>query len=260
MEVYLFPFTSATILHFFLGVFLHFITGDDITDDNGNLVTLTPEISYIGRLTTSYQGDVPPTNAGTYFVVLQTADTDQNYIVRQAIPFEIIKAVPIGEPKYTAITTSGKTLSDAALAVEGGTVSVTPSRPERGDTVTIKPKPDGGYEVDKIPATDKNGKPVEVMVKPDGTYTFQQPDGKVKIEVAYKPIETPRNNPFADVSEDAWYYKAVRFVQEQGLMNGYSDGRFGPNDPLSRAQLAQILFIRRAGHPGTGDTDVEKLH
>ena len=29
MEVYLFPFTSATKLHFFLGVFLHFITGDD---------------------------------------------------------------------------------------------------------------------------------------------------------------------------------------------------------------------------------------
>ena len=31
MGVYLFPFTSATILHFFLGVFLHFITGDDNT-------------------------------------------------------------------------------------------------------------------------------------------------------------------------------------------------------------------------------------
>ena len=29
MGVYLFPFTSATKLHFFLGVFLHFITGDD---------------------------------------------------------------------------------------------------------------------------------------------------------------------------------------------------------------------------------------
>ena len=29
LGVYLFPFTSATKLHFFLGVFLHFITGDD---------------------------------------------------------------------------------------------------------------------------------------------------------------------------------------------------------------------------------------
>ena len=132
---------------------------------------------------------------------------------------------------------------------EGGTVSVTPSRPERGGTVAIKPKPDEGYEVDKITVTDKNGKPIEIVVKPDGTYTFQQPDGKVKIEVAYKPVETPWNNPFTDASEGDWYYEAVRFVQERGLMNGYSDSRFGPEDTLSRAQLAQILFSKE-GRPG----------
>ena len=131
----------------------------------------------------------------------------------------------------------------------GGTAEVFPSRPERGDTVIVTPKPDEGYEVDKITVTDKNGKPVEVTVKPDGTYTFKQPNGKVKIEVSYKPVETPWNNPFADVSEGDWYYEAVRFVQEQGLMNGYSDGRFGPNDTLSRSQLAQILF-NKEGRPG----------
>ncbi len=36
MGVYLFPFTSATKLHFFLGVFLHFITGADTLDEYGN--------------------------------------------------------------------------------------------------------------------------------------------------------------------------------------------------------------------------------
>ena len=141
---------------------------------------------------------------------------------------------------------------DVPQPSEGGSVSVSPSSPERGDTVAIKPKPDEGYEVDKITVTDKNGKPIEVTVRPDGTYTFKQPDGKVKIEVSYKPVgtpETPWNNPFADVSEDDWYYEAVRFVQERGLMNGYSDGRFGPNDTLSRAQLAQILF-NKEGRPG----------
>ncbi len=138
---------------------------------------------------------------------------------------------------------------DVAQPGEGGAVSVTPSHPERGDTVTIKPKPDEGYEVDKITVTDKDGKPVEVTVKPDGTYTFKQPNGKVKIEVTYKPIETSWSNPFTDLAEDDWYYEAVRFVQEQGLMNGYSDGRFGPNDTLSRGQLAQILF-NKEGRPG----------
>ena len=131
----------------------------------------------------------------------------------------------------------------------GGTPTVSPSNPRPGDTVTVKPRPDEGYEVDNITVTDKNGNPVEVTRNPDGTYTFKQPNGKVKIEVSYKPVDTPWNNPFADVSEDDWYYETVRFVQERGLMNGYSDGRFGPNDTLSRAQLVQILF-NKEGRPG----------
>ena len=138
---------------------------------------------------------------------------------------------------------------DVTQPDEGGTVSVTPSRPERGDTVTIKPKPDEGYELDSITVTDRDGKSVELTAKPDWTYTFQQPSGKVKIEVTYKRVETPWNNPFADVSERGWYYEAVRFAQERGLMNGYSNGRFGANDTLSRAQLAQILF-NKEGRPG----------
>ena len=128
-------------------------------------------------------------------------------------------------------------------------MSVSPSSPERGDTVTVKPRPDNGYEVDKITVTDQNGKPVEVTVKPDGTCTFKQPSGRLKIEVTYKPVNKPWNNPFADVSEGDWYYEAVRFVQERGLMNGYSDGRFGAEDTFSRAQLAQIHF-NKEGRPG----------
>ena len=55
-------------------------------------------------------------------------------------------------------------------------------------------------------------------------------------------------NPFSDVAEGAWYYDAVRFVSENGLMGGYGNGRFGPNDTLTRAQFAQILF-NKEGRP-----------
>ena len=78
-------------------------------------------------------------------------------------------------------------------------------------------------------------------------------------KLLYKAVEKPWNNPFSDVSEGDWYYEAVRFVQENGLMNGYSDGRFGANDTLSRAQLAQILF-KKEGRPavsGGGFNDVD---
>lgn len=48
--------------------------------------------------------------------------------------------------------------------------------------------------------------------------------------------------PFADVASDAWYAQAVAYVYERDMMGGYSDQVFAPNDTLSRAQLAQILY------------------
>ncbi len=65
--------------------------------------------------------------------------------------------------------------------------------------------------------------------------------------VGYDPAAV-WGNPFSDVSEDAWYYDAVRYASENGLMGGYGNGTFGPNDHLSRAQFAQILF-NREGKP-----------
>lgn len=135
---------------------------------------------------------------------------------------------------------------------EGGGAAVSPTYPEKGDTVTVWPRPKEGYELDALTVTDPDGSPVAVTAKPDGTYTFTQPEGRVKIEVTYRPAapaETTRNRLFTDVAEGDWYYEAVRFVRERGLMNGYSDGQFGPNNPLSRAQLAQILF-NKEGRPG----------
>lgn len=45
-----------------------------------------------------------------------------------------------------------------------------------------------------------------------------------------------------DVSPDDWYYEAVKFVLAQGYFSGTGDGRFAPSDPLTRAQLAQVLW------------------
>lgn len=131
----------------------------------------------------------------------------------------------------------------------GGAPSIFPAHPERGDTVTVTPRPRDGYEVDRITVTDRSGRTVEVTRQPDGTYTFTQPGLRVEIGVTYRPVDRPWNNPFPDVREDAWYAGAVRFVQERGLMNGTGSGGFAPNNALSRAQLAQILY-NKEGRPG----------
>lgn len=47
---------------------------------------------------------------------------------------------------------------------------------------------------------------------------------------------------FEDVPADAWYAEAVRWAASEGIVNGYSDTAFGPSDPITREQLAAILY------------------
>lgn len=53
---------------------------------------------------------------------------------------------------------------------------------------------------------------------------------------------------FPDVKPGEWYYDTVNWVSDKGLITGYSDGRFGPNDVLQRGQFVSILH-RLAGAP-----------
>ncbi len=55
--------------------------------------------------------------------------------------------------------------------------------------------------------------------------------------------EEPDSGAFADVKEGAWYYESVMYAAETGLITGYSGTtKFGPNDTLTRAQAAVILW------------------
>ena len=47
---------------------------------------------------------------------------------------------------------------------------------------------------------------------------------------------------FEDVAADTWYTEAIRWAASEGIVNGYSDTAFGPNDNITREQLATILY------------------
>ena len=136
---------------------------------------------------------------------------------------------------------------------ENGGVTTSPSRPEAGDTVTVNPEPDEGYEVDEIIVTDKDGNPVEVTRNPDGSYSFTQPEGAVTIEVTFRPAS---GLPFADVAEGDWFYDYVEYVYANGLMDGTSDTTFEPNANMTRAMVWAIL-ARIDGETVTGANWVE---
>ena len=56
-----------------------------------------------------------------------------------------------------------------------------------------------------------------------------------------KPAVTAAN-PFTDVSSGSYCEKAAAWAAANGIVGGYGDGRFGPNDALTREQLAAILY------------------
>lgn len=63
-------------------------------------------------------------------------------------------------------------------------------------------------------------------------------------------------NSFADVvrgSGTAWFYDAVTWAQQNGIMGGYDNSSFAPNDPITREQLAAI-FYRYAQYKGYDTT------
>lgn len=60
---------------------------------------------------------------------------------------------------------------------------------------------------------------------------------------------------FADVSSGQWYAEGMPWAQAQGIIGGYGDGRFGPNDSVTREQLAVMLW-RYAGSPAATEKEL----
>ena len=56
------------------------------------------------------------------------------------------------------------------------------------------------------------------------------------------------DNPFTDVPEGTWYTDAVKWAAANNIVNGYGDGRFGPNDAVTKEQMA--LLVYRIGESG----------
>lgn len=131
-----------------------------------------------------------------------------------------------------------------------GTVSVSPSRASSGQTVTITVTPDEGYKVGSVTVKRPNGSTVPVTGQGNGKYTFTMPSGGVTVDVTF----IPEDWPFVDVTEDKWYYDAVAYVYQQGIMVGMSETTFEPNTTVNRAQVVQMLYNLEGQPQVSGDS------
>ena len=87
----------------------------------------------------------------------------------------------------------------------------------------------------------------------DGESTQPSQPVEQPTEQPSKPIEQPTEQPstpstsgnyssnFTDVQPGAWYYDAVMTMADNGILAGYGNGKFGPDDPITYQQLWTIL-------------------
>lgn len=82
---------------------------------------------------------------------------------------------------------------------------------------------------------------------PDGSTTRAQLVTILwRLEGSPAPVSTA---DFSDVADGAWYAGAIRWAADSGVVKGYDNGCFGPNDAVTREQMAAILY-RYAQHKG----------
>lgn len=128
-----------------------------------------------------------------------------------------------------------------------GSVTVSPKSASKGSTVTVTVTPDKGYTLETLTVTDRNGSALNLTDKGGGKYTFTMSSGPVTVAATFMDDNTMLNF-FVDVPAGAYYYDAVLWAAEGGIVTGTDAVHFSPDASCTRAQLVTFLW-RAAGSP-----------
>ena len=161
---------------------------------------------------------------------------------------------------YTHSSSSGTTrYSVEVRGTTGGTVTASPTRAAKGATVTLTVRADEGYQLDGLTVTDSKGGTVKLTDKGSGTYTFTMPASKVTVQASFTQNQSG-TLPFTDVKTGDWFYEAVQYVYDKGMMTGVSADRFAPASTTTRGMIVTILYRLENEPAVSGElpfTDVE---
>ena len=131
----------------------------------------------------------------------------------------------------------------------------TPSKPETLENPFVDVKKDDYYYDAVIWAVGKG------IAKGVTDSTFQPNASCTRAEMvtflyraAGSPEPTNKVNPFTDVAEDSYYYKAVLWAVEKGIAKGTSETTFSPNDTCTRGQAVAFLY-RYANSPAVSGSN-----
>ena len=120
-------------------------------------------------------------------------------------------------------------------------------RVRRGENQTFRITADDGYEIYDV---EVDGESVGAVSR----YTFENVREDHTISATFRQTGAQTEEaqlPFLDVAEGAWYYDAVAYCYENGIMDGTSSVSFAPGMLLNRAMAAQVLYNLADGTAST---------
>ena len=145
-------------------------------------------------------------------------------------------------------STSVRRYNIEADAGRGGDISPDGRvRVRRGEDQTFRITADDGWEIYDV---EVDGESVGAVSR----YTFENVREDHTISATFRQTGAQTEEaqlPFLDVAEGAWYYDAVAYCYENGIMDGTSSVSFAPGMLLNRAMAAQVLYNLADGTAST---------
>lgn len=225
---------TATVKNAKDGAKVAFTTNDD---EKYAVIFGTPtEINSKGETKATY---VANDKAGTVTITATYTDTEGN---------EKSASVKV-TVKKASTTNSGSSSSNNTSS--GGPGIIAPGNV--GATTT--PNTDSNYKPDfqdlgsvEWARTAINGLAMRGMISGRDQYTFDPNANITRAEYcqilmgAINALNAKGESTFADVPSTAWYYNAVSVASQLGIVSGYGDGNFGPNDLITRQDMALMTY------------------
>ncbi len=194
-------------------------------------IELVPGVDNEGN-STGELSEVAIQNSQTNLVSVTGSYTDA---IAAEVPVPDYQALAVGAsvPVQTTVTNLGTQPITSIDFQVGGVNQQAPVTIQPGESATVTTN----YTV--VETAAGNGK-----------YTFTMPSGGVTVDVTF----IPEDWPFVDVTEYKWYYDAVAYVYQQGIMVGMSETTFEPNTTVNRAQVVQMLYNLEGQPQVSGDS------
>ena len=183
------------------------------------------------------------------------ASYDNTFVLSDGTP--VYPRIRIRDRSDITCTKGGSTIDPPAPVIP-----VTPSKPGNtgttGTTLRFDDVSRSDWFYDDVRYVYENG-----IMDGTGAYRFA-PNAQLTramiVTILYRMAGSPAMSgasDFKDVDSNKWFAKAVAWAAANGIVNGYGSGRFGPNDPVTREQLAAILYrytaYRNASTASNGD-------